>query len=161
MASKGRWYFGYGSNMNRSIFLERRGMRPLETRTGCLEDYRLCFNLALGRGERGVANLEREDGARVHGVLYLLTREQSEHLDRTEGVHLGAYRRIQVSVLVEGSPLPAFTYRSSHTRPGRKPSRRYLGLLLEGARQHGLPGSYVAYLEGFGLAVDERDADAL
>src|SRR5205807_3974084 len=67
------WYFGYGSNMSRSIFCERRGMRPLATRWGWLEGYRLCFNLPIGPGERGVANLEPEAGARTCGVLYLLT----------------------------------------------------------------------------------------
>ena len=39
---------------------------------------------------------------------------------------------------------------------GRKPSARYLGLLLEGAREHGLPADYVAQLEKLELAHDER-----
>src|SRR5438445_11642886 len=52
------WYFGYGSNMSRSIFCERRGMRPLATRWGWLEGYRLCFDLPIGPGVRAVANLQ-------------------------------------------------------------------------------------------------------
>jgi len=52
------WYFGYGSNMNRAIFEERRRMQPLETRLGWLDDYRLRFNIPIGSGERAVANLE-------------------------------------------------------------------------------------------------------
>ena len=39
---------------------------------------------------------------------------------------------------------------------GRKPSARYLGLLLEGAREHALPQDYLRRLEGLELAVDER-----
>ena len=50
----------------------------------------------------------------------------------------------------------AFTYLSPTRRTGRKPSARYLGLLLEGARQHGLPDDYVRALEGLERAVDER-----
>ncbi len=150
------WYFGYGSNMNRSIFLERRRMRALETRTGYLDDYRLCFNLPVGSGERGVANLEPFAGARTHGVLYRLSAEQADHLDRTEGVPAGVYRRISVSVVAGTVRVDAFTYLSPHTRTGRKPSARYLGLLLEGARQHGLPDDYVRALEGLERAVDER-----
>src|SRR5260221_6253392 len=80
------WYLGYGSNMNRGIFENRRGMRPVQARPAMLENYRLRFNLAIGRAERGVANLESQAGARTWGVLYLITVEQSEHLDRTEGV---------------------------------------------------------------------------
>ena len=78
------WYLAYGSNMNRGIFESRRGIRPIQARPALIENYRLCFNLAIGPGERGVANLEAEAGARIWGVLYLITLEQSEHLDRTE-----------------------------------------------------------------------------
>ena len=42
------------------------------------------------------------------------------------------------------------------SRVGRKPSARYLGLLIDGARAHALPAEYVAFLEGHELAWDER-----
>ena len=132
-------------------------MRPIHAHPGLLENYRLCFNLAIGRGERGVANLEPRAGARTWGVLYLVTPEQSEHLDRTEGVPRGAYRRIQVSVSVDsGEQIGGFTYQSDRISRGRKPSPRYLGLLIEGAGQHGLPLDYLDYLRTFDLAADER-----
>jgi gamma-glutamylcyclotransferase len=151
------WYLGYGSNMNRGIFEDRRGMRPIRTQPALLENYRLCFNLPIGNGERGVANLEPRTGARTWGVLYLITPEQSEHLDRTEGVPRGAYRRIHVSVIVEGGgQVGGFTYQSDRISRGRKPSPRYIGVLIEGAAQHGLPPDYLDYLESFDLAADER-----
>jgi gamma-glutamylcyclotransferase len=151
------WYLGYGSNMNRDIFESRRGMRPIQTHPALLENYRLRFNLAIGPGERGVANLESEAGARIWGVLYLITVEQSEHLDRTEGVGRGTYRRIPVSAIVNGSEqIPAFTYQSERITVGRKPSARYIRLLIEGATQHGLPPGYLRYLRNFELAADER-----
>src|SRR5262245_59664525 len=153
------WYFGYGSNMHRAIFCERRGMHPLATRCGWLEDHRLCFNLPVGPGERAVANIEPAPGERTCGALYLLTPEELDHLDRTEGVHVGVYRRIAVEVVADGEGrVPAYTYQSSLTAPGRKPSPRYMRLLLEGAQQHGLPGEYVRFLESFELAHDEREA---
>jgi len=151
------WYFAYGSNMHRAIFSDHRQMRPLATRWGWLENYRLCFNLPVGPGERGVANIELEEGARTCGVLYLLTLEDFDRLDRTEGVHRGVYRRIPVEVIAEGEErVPAFTYQSSLTQPDRKPSARYMHLLVEGARQHGLPVEYVYILESFELTWDER-----
>ena len=150
------WYFGYGSNMNRGIFEGRRGMRPIKAEPALLEDYRLCFNLAIGPGERGVANLEARAGACTWGVLYLITVEQSEHLDRTEGVPR-AYRRVPVSAIVDGSEqIAAFTYQSGKIGLGRKPSLRYIALLIEGAVQHGLPPGYLRYLRSFELAADER-----
>jgi gamma-glutamylcyclotransferase len=86
-----------------------------------------------------------------------MTLEQSEHLDRTEGVPRGAYRRILVNVIVDGGELiGGFTYQSDRISRGRKPSPRYIGLLIEGAAQHGLPPDYLDYLRTFDLAKDER-----
>jgi cation transport regulator ChaC len=151
------WYLGYGSNMNRGIFEKRRGMRAIQAQPAVLENYRLRFNLAIGPGERGVANLDFEAGARTWGVLYLITTEQAEHLDRTEGVPSGAYRRIPINVSVDtGAQIAAFTYQSDRICHGRKPSPRYINLLIEGATQHGLPLDYLHYLRRFELATDER-----
>ena len=89
-----------------------------------------------------------------------LTAGEFDHLDRTELVHLGVYQRLAVEVAVDGEErVPAFTYRSAMTLPGRKPSPRYRGLLIEGARQHALAPDYVEYLESFELARDERVAN--
>ena len=152
------WYFGYGSNLSPAIFLERRRMRPLAERWGWLDGYRLSFNLPIGPGERGVANLITAPGERTCGVLYLLIPEECDRLDTTEGVHRGFYRRIRVTVTAsDGTAVEAFTYQSSFGTEGRKPSARYLGLLLDGARHHGLPEEWVAFLANLELAVDERE----
>jgi gamma-glutamylcyclotransferase len=151
------WYFAYGSNLHGSIFLERRRMRPLVSRWGWLEHYRLQFNIPVGPGERGVANVEHHIGARTCGVLYLLHAEDCERLDNSEGVGVGLYRRVSVEVLNEpGERITAFTYQSSMTTAGRKPSPRYMRLLIEGAQQHGLPLTWIESLRTLELAVDER-----
>ena len=152
------WYFAYGSNLDPGTFLGRRRMRPAETRVAVLEDFELRFDLPVGPGERGVANVVARAGERVWGALYLLTVPEAERLDRTEGVHHGAYTRLEVAPLTgDGAALAAFTYTSSRSREGRKPSRRYLGLLLAGARHHGLPDEWIARLRAWPLAVDERE----
>jgi cation transport regulator ChaC len=151
------WYFAYGSNLHDAIFRERRGMHARAVRRGWLDGFRLCFNLPVGPGERGVANVVPAPAASTCGALYLLTPEDCARLDRSEGVHFGAYCRFGVDVrLDDGSTCAAFTYRSESTSDGRKPSPRYLGLLVEGARQRGLPDEYVHWLEGLELARDER-----
>jgi hypothetical protein len=150
------WYFAYGSNLDPDTFLGRRSMRPSEARCVSLAGFELVFDLPVGKGERGVANLRACEGARVHGVAYAIDAAQAEHLDRTEGVGLGYYVRTAV-VLDDGrGPLEAFTYTSARGVAGRRPSRRYLGLLLRGARHHGLPDTWVLHLRGIELAVDER-----
>jgi cation transport regulator ChaC len=152
------WYFAYGSNLDPGTFLGRRQMRPLDTRVALLEGFELRFDLPVGPGERGVANVAARNGAHVWGALYLLTAPEAARLDRTEGVHHDAYRRLEVEArTVAGETVRAFTYVSSRGREGRKPSRRYLGLLLTGARHHGLPDEWIERLRAWPLAVDERE----
>ena len=156
MERRSIWYFAYGSNLDPDTFLGRRRMRPTEARRGCLDGYRLVFDLAVGPGERAVANLAPAPDECVHGVAYAISRFQGLWLDRTEGVPR-AYRRVGVSVRAgDGERLEAFTYVSERRTLGRKPSDRYLNLLLRGAHHHGLPEDYVAWLRGLPLATDER-----
>lgn len=150
------WYFAYGSNLDPGTFVGRRRMRPLDTRVARVEGWRLVFDLPIGNGERGVANLLPDAGGSAAGVAYLISGAQAEHLDRTEGVPR-AYRREAIVAQAEGGQsLRAFTYVSPHRQPGRRPSRRYMGLLLRGARHHGLSAEWVRFLRSFELALDER-----
>jgi len=152
------WYFAYGSNLAPSTFVGRRGMAPLDAHPACLDDFGLCFDLPVGPGERGVANVIASPGSRIWGVAYRITIADAERLDRTEGVDRGYYRRAPVTVrrIAPADPLDAFTYQSPHGVVGRKPSARYLGIILEGARHHALPAEWITYLEALELAVDER-----
>ena len=153
------WYFAYGSNLDPRTFLGRRGMRPREAVAGVVRDWALVFDLAVGSGERAVANVRHQRGAQVWGVAYRIAAKEFDRLDRTEGVHRGAYTRIPVRMTTTaGDGLDVFTYHRERGTPGRKPSRRYLGLLLAGARHHLLPDEWVAYLRALPLAVDEREA---
>ncbi len=151
------WYFAYGSNLSRATFVERRAMQPLAAHPARLDGFRLTFDLPVGPGERGVANLLAAPAASVWGVCYQLDHAACEILDRTEGVHLGYYGRHDVeTVTPDGVRLAAFAYLGERRVVGRKPSARYIGLLLAGAREHGLPAEWIAALEAYELAIDER-----
>ena len=137
-------------------------MRPLATRRARLDGYRLCFDIPVGPSNRGVANVETCDGAHIWGVAYLLHPEEFDRLDRTEGVHRGLYTRLAVELATDGDEqIAAFTYRSPFRSDARKPSARYLGLLLDGARHHGLPAEYAAALGKRELAIDERQSEPI
>jgi len=133
-------------------------MRPLSTGIARLDDWRLVFDLAIGRGERGVANVRPSRGDHVWGIVYELTRGGARRLDLTEGMPFGAYRREWVEVVLPSGQLQAcYTLHAHEGRVGRKPSPRYMGLLLAGARHHGLPADWIETLRATPLAVDERD----
>lgn len=144
------WYFAYGANMHDGAFRERRGMRPLEWRPGRVRGYRLRFNLE-GRpiGKAAPANLCLDPAAEVWGVLYRITRRDLVHLDSTEGVPGWRYRQIWVDAEdIEGRPLKAATYIAQGKDTDGNPSLRYLALLRDGARAHGLPEHWIKKLEG-------------
>ena len=75
-------------------------------------------------------------------------------------MNFNLYRRLPIDVVTQrGERIAALAYQSSITTTGRKPSPRYMRLLIEGARQHAFPEEYVVFLERFELAIDERDGE--
>ncbi len=139
-------YFGFGSNMNITS-LRAKGVEPLASRRAVLHGWRLRFNVQhFFRHEGGVGNIEPSDlpGERVWGVLYDCPDETLPPLDATEACGEG-YARITVEVEAEGERIPAFTYVGMPAFIDDRclPSRRYLNILIDGARQAGLDPDYV------------------
>ncbi len=143
------WYFAFGSNMHHSAFLERRRMKPAEWRCGCLKGYRLRFNLE-GRpaGRAAPANITPAPEGEVWGVLYRITRRELLRLDSTEGVPGRRYQHLWAQVEDStGARVTAVTYAAEGNLEDGKPSLRYITLLREGARAHGLPEHYIRHLD--------------
>ncbi len=143
------WYFAFGANMHDSAFCERRSMRPLEWRAGRVRGYRLRFNLeGRPRGKAAPANVSPDPDAEVWGVLYLITRTAMVHLDSTEGVPGRRYRHLWVEAEdIDGNRISAFTYIADGKEKDGRPSLRYITLLRDGARAHGLPDHYLRFLD--------------
>jgi cation transport regulator ChaC len=148
-ASDPVWYFAYGSNMHESAFLVRRGMRPMDKRIGRLEGYRLRFNLdGRPKGKAAPANICPDAAAEVWGVLYQITGRDMLRLNATEGVPGGRYRPIWLKVEnADGELVKAMTYIAQGNADDGRPSSRYLSLLRDGARAHGLPEAWVRFLD--------------
>jgi gamma-glutamylcyclotransferase len=135
--------------MHERTFCVRRGIRPLECRSARLSGYRLRFNLeGRPQGKAAPANLCRDPQAQVWGVLYRMTRRDLMRLDFTEGVPGQGYRHIVVEAEdAEGRVIEAITYFAEGKKVDGKPSLRYITLLRDGARAHGLPADYISFLE--------------
>ena len=143
------WYFAYGANMHDSAFRERREMRPREWRAGRVKGYRLRFNLeGRPKGKAAPANISPDPSAEVWGVLYCITRRDLVHLDATEGVPGKRYWQLWLDAEdIDGKALQAVTYIAEGKAIDGNPSLRYITLLREGARKHGLPEHYIRFLE--------------
>jgi cation transport regulator ChaC len=148
------WYFAYGSNMHQGTFVERRGIRPLESRVGRIAGYRLRFNLdGRPKGKAAPANICSDADQEVWGVLYKITRRDMLRLDSTEGVPGRGYWPTWLNAVdMHGNPVTAITYMAAGKEIDGRPSHRYISLLREGARRHGLPEQWVQFLDSVGHA---------
>jgi sulfite reductase (NADPH) flavoprotein alpha-component len=151
-------YFGYGSNMNITS-LRAKGVEPLSSQGAVLYGWRLRFNVQhFFRHEGGVGNIEpsQASGERVLGVLYDCPEEALPSLDAMEAYGHG-YARITIEVELESQRTSALTYvgMPAFIDNTCRPSRRYLNLLIDGARQAGLDQNYVQML--MGQAVHQAD----
>ena len=82
------------------------------------------------------------------GVLYKITRRDLLHLDSTEGVPGRRYRPIWLEAKdIDGHALTAVTYIAQGKETDCNPSFRYITVLRDGARAHGLPEHWVRFLE--------------
>src|SRR5690242_2450349 len=150
------WYFAYGSNMHHSAFRERRGMKPTEWRVARVPGYRLRFNLdGRPRGKAAPANICLDPDYELWGVLYRITRRELLRLDSTEGVPGRHYRHVLVPAEdLDGNIVTAVTYMARGKETDGLPSLRYISLLREGARAHGLPQVWLQYLDSVQHHVD-------
>jgi gamma-glutamylcyclotransferase len=140
-SSIGIYYFAYGANMLMSKITDRslsaRALSPAK-----LKGYRLVINKKSKDGS-GKANLMKSEGDEVWGVLYEMDENDLVNLDR----HEGGYRRECFELWTDaGKTVKAFAYISSKLT-NSLPTYEYKMLLVNGAREHGLPATYVGFLE--------------
>jgi len=94
-------------------------------------------------GTSAFANLVPNANDHAEGVLYQLTGMQLDFLDRTE---IG-YRRQTVNVRVANKLMQAQAYVAINPTDNLKPTRAYMQVVIEGAREHQLSDQYIARLE--------------
>ncbi len=140
-------YFAYGSNMASSQMAERC---PGAVCLGAarLPGYRLAFDAWSNRRGGLVADVLPDPGSEAWGVLWEVTDEHAVALDRYEGVARGQYRRATVRVeAVAGGEVEAFAYVICDPGEDGPTTEAYRDILLEGAREHGLPAEWVQAIE--------------
>lgn len=133
-------YFAYGSNMA-SAGMRERCASPSVLGVATIPGYR--FRIA----NRGYATMVPDPGSVVYGLLWSLTDEDLTALDQYEGVPAGDYIRTTIGVPFRGNQLEAQVYLAADPAPG-KPRRKYLDVIIQAARELGLPPAYIAEVEG-------------
>jgi gamma-glutamylcyclotransferase (GGCT)/AIG2-like uncharacterized protein YtfP len=131
-------YFAYGSNMSRGP-MRARCPTAQETGRAILQDHRVVI---MANGYASVVPAAEQD---VHGILWRIGPQDLAALDDYEDVAGGLYRHATLPVLVDGETVTALVYlgceeREGHPRPG------YIALVVEAARECGLPEDYIERL---------------
>jgi len=145
------WYFSFGANMSRRV-LQQCGVATAQSVPGLLPDWQLRFDYVGYDGVEprfaNVAPRTAGDAAvPVHGVAHQLDASGLAALDDIEDQGV-SYRRVRVAFeAYDGRELEAWAYVGvpEWLSPG-VPSARYLKVLTEGARAHGLRRPYVEWL---------------
>jgi len=155
-------YFGYGSNLVHAYLnkrLEKRGGTGTALVTiACCVNYRLEFNYRYRKRSKAAgraANIVWSPGERVWGGLYSISDENLALLDASEGVSWrGGYKRLPLIVFDKsGTEYTAWTYIASPRAKSGSPFRKYLDMLIKGAKELDLPLRYQEYLRNIN-AVD-------
>lgn len=155
-----KYYFAYGSNMAKAVFHGRVVGEPAGR--AALEGHRLAFSLPSQRWGGRAADLAILSGAEVWGRLWCVDEDQLAVLDRFEG----AYQRLEVTVArieeqggkVRTEEAQAITYvvRDDRRAPDEgTPAPEYLGQMLKGADECGLPAHYIRFLSAAASYVAE------
>ena len=134
-------YFAYGSNL---CAARLRELAPSALVRGAAH----AQGFALRLDKRGVdgtakANLHAAPGGVVWGAVYALDPADWTHLDARER----DYARIEIEIVQGDRRALAQTYRSDLLTDAVA-AAWYKRLIVDGARAHGLPAEWCAWLEG-------------
>ncbi len=162
------FYFAYGSNMstkeiNDAIKISNEKAEVVGI--GKIEGYRLDFTRYSSKRQGYVADVVKTPGSTVWGVVYKLSAQAFEFIDKKEGVSLRAYKRktvdihIQINAIISKIksiigkkvvPVRAILYTvvKKKTKP-LKPPTAYSDIILKGAEEHKLPDDYIKNLNRY------------
>ncbi len=162
-------YFAYGSNLNTEQ-MTRRGIDIFDTVKAEIPGWGLAFTIYSENWGGGVADIIPSKGDdKVEGVIYTIDSDDLKKLDRCEGRlvtaerETGTYRRQYVFVKVGDEWRTVFTYVVNRAVELKElfqipPTRKYMGTIISGAREHGLSEEYIQKLIAVTkmIAVDSR-----
>ncbi|HLD53780.1 MAG TPA: gamma-glutamylcyclotransferase family protein [Sediminibacterium sp.] len=134
------YYFAYGSNMLRSR-LEKRVGTVDDLGNAMLSGHKIFFNKISSTDGTGKANIISYEEENVMGVVYSLTAEQIDILDKSEG----GYNRITILVMLNNNLVEMETYIAKANRINNEllPTKEYRQYLIDGASEHVFPQDYI------------------
>ncbi len=141
----------YGSDMSGARFRERLGWSEEQFRAmptpgkSVLSKYRIVFNKPDASGRGGCANIVPDENEHVEGVLYNLSKDQIEFLDK----QASGYTRKTVSVMVDSKALDAEVYLATEINDSLDADQVAVSDVIKGAEENNLTKEYITKLRTF------------
>lgn len=149
-------YFAYGSNMNMkdvAEWCEKHHIPPVKFmrwQIAKLLDHSLSFHAFSITRKCGVANIVIDPGSFVEGVLFEVDEKDMDKIRRKVGSP-GLYNEMHVSVQLKNGAIAdnviTFKVPKVFEDDKSRPSKEYLGSILEAARAFSLDEDYIKMLE--------------
>lgn len=150
--------FQYGSNcLNSQINgMDRlRGDAQFVGIAQTVDDFKLSFDVWSNGRKCAAANIIPYPGNKVWGALYeipeyLIDRDSAKAYDRRplDAIEGKKYRRENIRVRrADGQLVTAVTYLVIDREPGLKTSLEYVGHVVAGLKERGVPDTYIALVK--------------
>lgn len=147
-------YFAYSGVLDRNAFEEWKEAHSYQFfslpkgQVAAARDYDLIFDFPSRWWGGRVAGLCQKKEAVVYGRLFEIPAVNWPVVQHKEGVITGMSIEVTIKVEVDGKEVEAIAFTTSPQRASTEGplSERYLEALIDGARQAGLPASYIESL---------------
>lgn len=135
-------YFAYGSNLLSQQLESERNIFVHSWHVGRLDGFRITFNKKSTLSEQTYANIKGSEGSTTWGIIYEI---DSADFDKLNGYEKG-YDRKPVNVILDQTYCSGITYISNSTTVPN-PKQEYLGKIIKGAQEKGLPDEWIDFLQ--------------
>ncbi len=139
------YYFAYGSNLSETQMYNRCPNSKL-FKKAVLKGYKLYFTIYSPKWGGGCADVIKENGEEVWGLVYKISSEDLARLDSFEG-HPIHYRRFHTYVFDKKKKIGVEVYEVVDKKPFIKPTKEYLDIIKNACRKFSFPKHYVQYIE--------------
>lgn len=148
--SQTRLYFAYGFNLNLGK-MNQKCTKPRVLGIARLAGHKIGFYEHSVIWDGAVETLIPDAQSEVWGVLYQLESYAWDQLDNCEDARLdgtGEYFHYPVEVLdAQNQVREASMYKKARLGEAKLPSTEYLDLIIQGAKEQGIPEHYIVTLQ--------------
>ena len=132
--------FGFGANLNVQHIQEKKKLKIFDSSPAKVVDWQISFPKGgMPLVEPAFASAFQKEGDEIHGLAFQITAEDKARCNKME-----PYETFIVPLqLYDGRTVDGQIYSHKNRKEEHVPSARYLGLIVDGAREAKLKPEYI------------------